>query len=195
MKSSAIPLALSLALLAAPPVSAADLYREGEFRPLIADSRALRTGDALTVLVLETSSATSSADTGSRRSTEANLSAGVSTRKIDHRADASIAADNNFNGGARTTRAGKLLAQITVTVVGVEPNGDLRIAGEQILDINDEKQQIRIEGRVRRQDIAENNAVVSSRIADARIYYSGEGVLAEGQRPGLIAKVLRWLGL
>lgn len=176
-------------------VGAADLFREGEYRPLTADSRAYRLGDTLTVLVVETSSASSTADTGTKRNTEAAISGSVQTRTVDRRTEAQLGIDNNFTGGARTARAGKLLAQISVSVVAVEPNGDLRIAGDQLLDINDEQQKIRIEGRVRRQDIGENNAVVSSRLAEARIYYSGEGVLAEGQRPGLVAKVLRWLGL
>lgn len=190
-----LPLALALAVLACAPAGAADLYREGEHRPLTADSRAYRAGDTLTVLVLENSSATSSADTGARRNTELGLSGSVQTRSIDRRAEANLGAENNFNGGARTARAGRLLAQITVTVVGVEPNGDLRIAGEQLLDVNDEQQRIRLDGRVRRQDIGENNSVLSNRIADARIYYSGEGVLAEGQRPGFLTRVLTWLGL
>ncbi len=195
MKKCVAPfLTITLALLAGSS-TAVDLYREGDYRPLTADSRAFRVGDTITVLVLETSSATSSADTGSKRNTDASVSASLQTRSVDKKFDASLALDNNFTGGARTARAGKLLAQITVNVVGVEPNGDLRIAGDQLLDINDEQQKIRIEGRVRRQDIGENNAVVSNRIADARIFYSGEGVLAEGQRPGFIARALRWLGL
>jgi flagellar L-ring protein FlgH len=169
MKRFPLPLGLVFGLLACASSGAADLYREGQHRPLTADSRAFRIGDTLSVLVVETSSATSSADTGSRRNTEAGLSGSVQTHTSDQRADINIAAQNNFNGGARTARAGKLLAQIAVTVVGVEPNGDLRIAGDQLLDINDEQQKIRIEGRVRRQDIGENNAVVSNRIADARI--------------------------
>ena len=80
-------------------------------------------------------------------------------------------------------------------MTGIEPNGDLRVAGDQLVDINDEQQKIRIEGRVRRHDIGENNAVVSNRIAEAKIYYSGEGTLSEGQRPGFLSRVLTWLGL
>jgi flagellar L-ring protein precursor FlgH len=186
---------LCLAALLALPAFAADLYREGEYRPLTADARAFRIGDTLTVQVLETSSAQSSADTGTKRNTDAGITASLDTRTLHRHADAQLNIDNNFTGGARTARTGRLLAQISVTVLAVEPNGDLRVAGDQILDINDEQQKIRIEGRVRRQDIGENNAVPSNRLADARIYYAGQGVLAEGQRPGVVAKVLRWLGL
>ena len=80
-------------------------------------------------------------------------------------------------------------------VVGIEPNGDLRIAGDQLLEVNDEKQMISLEGKVRPEDVSENNSVVSNRIADAKIHYVGDGVLADGQKPGLITRVLTWLGL
>ena len=80
-------------------------------------------------------------------------------------------------------------------MVGIEANGDLRVAGEQVVEVNNEEQMIRLEGRVRPHDISETNAVVSSRIADARIQYVGDGVLAEGQRQGWITKVLTWMGL
>lgn len=196
MQRAVLPFFLAASALAcAGPCGAADLYRDGDYRPLTADIRAARVGDSLTVLVLESSSAASSADTNSRRRAEAGLAGVLETTPRTERGQLSLNTTNNFDGGARTQRAGKLLAQLTVTVVGVEPNGDLRIAGDQLVDVNDEQQKIKLEGRVRRQDINENNAVVSSRIADARIYYSGEGVLADGQRPGLITKVLRWLGL
>jgi flagellar L-ring protein FlgH len=181
--------------LAAAPALAVDLYQEQQYRPLVADARARHIGDSITVQVLETSSASASADTNTKRQTEAGIGGtwdiGPSTRTGSAKGNIS----NDFKGGARTQRAGRLLASLTVTVVGVEANGDLRIAGEQVLEVNNEEQMIRLEGRVRPQDISENNAVVSTRIADARIQYVGDGVLAEGQRQGWITKALTWLGL
>ena len=64
-----------------------------------------------------------------------------------------------------------------------------------MLEVQDEQQRIRLEGRVRSQDIGENNSVVSNRIAEARIQYVGDGPLAAGQKVGLITRVLTWLGL
>lgn len=186
---------MAAALLGASASGAVDLYREGDYRPLTADARAHRVGDSLTVLVMETSSAASTADTTSKRKTDLGITGlwdvGLSTKK----GEIALDANNGFGGAARTQRSGRLLAQITVTVTGIEPNGDLRVAGDQLVDINDEQQKIRIEGRVRRHDIGENNAVVSNRIAEAKIYYSGEGTLSEGQRPGFLSRVLTWLGL
>ncbi len=61
--------------------------------------------------------------------------------------------------------------------------------------VNEEKQEIALSGRVRPYDILANNTVLSSRLADATISYVGEGLLAEQQRPGILSRLLRWLGL
>ena len=145
--------------------------------------------------VLETSSATATADTNTKRQTEAGIAGTWDIGPSKRVGEAKGSLNNDFKGGARTQRAGRLLAQLTVTVVGIEANGDLRVAGEQVVEVNNEEQMIRLEGRVRPHDISETNAVVSSRIADARIQYVGDGVLAEGQRQGWITKVLTWMGL
>jgi flagellar L-ring protein precursor FlgH len=177
------------------PAWPADLYQEGQFRSLVGDVKAHRVGDNLTVLVVETSSAAASADTNAKRKTDAGVTGVVDVVGPRRGGEISGQIHNDFSGGARTQRAGRLLAQLTVAVVAVEPNGDLRVAGEQTLEVNNELQMIRLEGKVRPQDVGENNSVASNRIADARIQYVGDGVLAEGQRVGLITKILTWLGL
>lgn len=183
------------ASLASAPAWAADLYQEGQYRALAADVKAHRVGDSLTVLVMETSSAAATADTSARRKTDVGMTALVDVGRHTRAGEINAHVNNDFNGAAKTQRAGRLLAQLTVSVVAIEPNGDLRVAGEQTLEVNDEQQKIRLEGRVRPQDIGDNNAVVSNRIADARIQYAGDGVLADGQKTSLITKVLTWLGL
>jgi flagellar L-ring protein precursor FlgH len=81
-----------------------------------------------------------------------------------------------------------------VTVREVLPNGDLSVAGEQVLTINNEQQRINIEGRVRTQDITDANVVLSSRLADARITYAGDGELADRQKPAWWRHAFDWLG-
>ena len=87
-----------------------------------------------------------------------------------------------------------MLATLTVNVTAVLPNGDLAIAGEQMLTVNDEKHKVKLSGRVRPQDVSGENAVLSTRIADARIDYVGDGDLTERQRRGWWRKVIDWLG-
>lgn len=181
---------LAFLLFVSGAVCAENLYNPQTYRPLVGDVRAYRAGDNLTILVVENSSAASSADTNGRRNTDVgfNLFDSINTSKAGARFN------NDFDGRGTTQRAGKLLAQLTVKVESVAPNGDLWVKGDQLLEINDEKQQIRLEGRVRPQDIAENNTVISNRLSDAKISYQGDGVLAERQKPGILARVLMWLG-
>jgi flagellar L-ring protein precursor FlgH len=192
MKTKIRVLAAMLAVVLATQVFAESLYREESFKSLVSDNKAYRIGDVLTVLVLENSSAASSADTRAGRNSSAGFEFQDSLRKSRV---ASVQINNDFDGRGTTQRAGRLLAQITVTVVGVEPNGDLRVSGQQELEINRERQQIRLEGRVRTQDIADANTVVSTRLAEAKISYVGEGDLAARQRSPWWQTLLSWFGL
>jgi flagellar L-ring protein FlgH len=171
---------------------AQSLYDEKTFRTLTADNKAFRIGDVLTVQVFENATASANADTETRR---ANQISTELTRAHVPIVKNTIGVSGQFDGGGRTVRAGKLLAQLTVSVLEVMPNGDMRIGGEQALLINEEQQRINLEGRVRPQDISETNVVLSSRLADAQITYVGEGDLAERQRPAWWRKVFDWLGL
>jgi len=184
---------LTVALLAATSLSAIadDLYNEKTFRPLASDKRAHLPGDVLTVLIYENSSATTSADTSLKRSNDVSLRANAD----QHSHAAAIGMGNDFNGGGTVQRQGKLLAQMSVSVTGVAANGDLLVAGEQVLDINSDRQKIRVEGRVRPLDITEANAVLSSRLADAKISYLGDGDLSNRQRPGIWSRFFNWAGL
>ena len=182
----------ALLLLFGLPSLAQSLYDEKTFRPLTSDNKAFRVGDVLTVQVIENAAASANADTGTRRAN--NISAQLSRPKLGGVA-VGLATAGDFDGGGSTARAGKLLAQLSVTVREVFPNGDLRVAGQQLLLINEEQQRIDLEGRVRPQDISDGNVVISSRLADARINYVGQGDLADRQKPAWWRKVVDWLGL
>lgn len=171
--------------------SAESLYQPGQFRALIADQKAHRVGDVITVQIMENASAAANADTGTRRKNA--VGASLSHNQVSAAAT-ELAVSGDFDGGGRTARAGRLLAQISVSVKEVLPNGDLRVSGEQVLLINEEQQRINLEGRVRPQDISDANVVPSTRLADARINYVGEGDLADRQRPGWWRRLLDALG-
>jgi flagellar L-ring protein precursor FlgH len=79
--------------------------------------------------------------------------------------------------------------------VGIEPDASLRVKGQQEIVINGERQKFLLEGRVRTLDIGPDNTVLSSRLSDAKISYTGRGVLNDSQRAGLIPRLLSWLRL
>jgi flagellar L-ring protein precursor FlgH len=168
-----------------------DLYSGAAYDALAADHRALRVGDNLTVVVTEVTNATADARTSIDKA--ASLSASLDLHNRPNQGK--LTANNTFNGGGQTERTDKLLARLTVSVLRVEPDGSLRVKGEQEITINGERQKFLLEGRVRTQDVGQDNTVLSSRLSEAKISYTGRGILNEGQRPGLITRLLSWLRL
>ncbi|PTT79704.1 flagellar biosynthesis protein FlgH [Pelomonas sp. HMWF004] len=167
------------------------LYSDAQFQSLTADRRRFEVGEVLTIMVYENATATSSADTGANR----DASVGVGIDLPNWKKSAGATTNSDFNGAGRTQRAGRVLAQITVLVREVLPNGDLMVGGEQLLEINGEKQTIRAEGRVRPRDISEHNVVLSSRLAEAKLGFVGDGVLGDLQRPRWWQRLLSLFGI
>ena len=181
--------AAGLTVWAGPTI--AQTYQPG-WSALVADRTAAAVGDGLTVVILETSSAATSAQSASRRDTRlaGSVSAGG---RIEE--SGGLGVQGAFDGRGQMSRSGRLIGQIGVTVLEVLPNGDLRIAGTQTLTIDGERTAIRLTARVRPADIAGDNTVVSSRLADAEIAYDGEGSLSRSGEPGVMHRILSWLGL
>ena len=179
-------------LLSLSAVNAESLFKEQTFRSLTSDNKAFRLGDVLTVQVFENSSATTSADTGTRRKN--SLSADLSHRG-NSVGQTGISVGGDFDGGGKTQRTSRVLATLTVTVREVLANGDLKVAGEQLLTVNEEPQKVTLEGRVRPIDISDGNIVPSTRLADAKITYVGEGDIAERTRRPWWRNLLDWVGM
>src|SRR5439155_1307606 len=73
------------------------------------------------------------------------------------------------------------------------PNGNLYVRGDKIVSVNRENQHIVLSGTVRPEDIASDNSVLSSRLADARIDYYGSGVVGDKQNVPLTHRLFDWV--
>jgi len=153
---------------------------------LVGDRKATKVGDVLTVLVVENSSASATSGTQTDKATDAGLKISTPNRQDGY----GLGVENSFDGSGKIARSGRLLAQLSVVVVALTSSGDLRVSGEQLVEINGEKQMINLEGLVRRSDIGEANTISSNRIAEAKITYVGEGVLGDAQRKGWITRLI-----
>lgn len=192
MEMNRLSILLSLFLCsAAASIHAESLYNESTYRPLTSDNKAFRVGDVLTVQVFENSSASTTTDTTSRRNN--GLSANAS---LFNRIPLSLSLSNSgtFDGGGQTQRTNKFLTTLTVSVVEVMQNGDLRLSGEQLLTVNGEQQKVLLTGRARPYDISDTNVVASTRLADAKITYVGEGDLTDRQKLSWWRKLVDWIG-
>ncbi len=100
------------------------------------------------------------------------------------------ASDMSFSGAGTTERKGALTATLPVRVRRQLGNGDLFVEGTKVVMIGNEEQHIYVSGIVRRRDIAEDNTVPSSRVADAEIEYTGRGDVSDQQRRGWGSRLL-----
>lgn len=182
------PAVLAALILSAGPVMA----QSAGWPALASDRTAAAPGDSLTVFIVEASSAATTAQSGSQRDTRLSGSIGAGGQ-IEQ--SGSLGLQGGFDGRGQLSRSGRLVGQIGVVVQEVLPNGDLRIAGAQTIEIDGERTAIRIDARVRPADISGDNTVLSSRLADAHIVYDGDGTLSRGGRPGPINRILSWFGL
>jgi flagellar L-ring protein FlgH len=171
---------------------ASDLYTPGSWSALASDRTARSVGDAIVILVVENASASNSATSASRknRKIDGSIRAGSSLNE-----SGGLGLGGTSDNQGSTGRTGRMVAQISAVVESVLPNGDLRVTGEQNLNINGERTHIRVRGRVRPADISAANAVLSSRLADAAIDYDGSGFVSRSGKPGIITKLFNWLGL
>ena len=181
-----------------PPVAQAQptdgaIYAAGGGLALFEDQRARNIGDVLTIILAESTAAKSSAATSTSKDTSADISAPtVFGRGINiHGApvfQGSLAAKHDFSGSGDSTQSNTLQGNVTVVVVARLANGNLVVRGEKQLKLNQADESVRIEGIVRPSDIAPDNTIASSRVASARIAYSGAGALAESNAKGWLAR-------
>lgn len=170
-----------------------NLYRHDNWAAFASDRRAAAVGDILTVIVLENSTAANTAQLGSRRESRLGGDLNISGTSINETATAGLR--GAFDGTGQNSRSGRMVAQISVRVEQVYPNGDLGVTGAQALNISGERTNIRLRGRVRPADISGGNTVLSARLADAEIDYDGTGFVSRSARPGLLQRVFSFLGI
>jgi flagellar L-ring protein precursor FlgH len=194
-----------------PPEFNGSLYAsQSSFNDFFIDTKARKIGDIVTVKISESSKATNSADTKTGRTS--SLEAGIDTlfgvedwyedevltrisRKLPRpnpfgNPSVKGSMSSDFDGSGSTSRRGDLDAFITCRVTQVLPNGNLRIVGSREVLVNHETQLIILSGVIRPRDIADDNIILSTFVSDAKIAYSGSGIVDDRQRPGWLANLL-----
>lgn len=183
------------------PDTAGSLWQEENGRAyLFEDRRASRIGDIVIVNIVEQHKGSKSANTKADRESTYNNSIGGSIFGFNNFASTFIegmgidsSTENEFEGSGSTSREDTLTGTIATRVTEILPNGDLRISGKREVTVNSEKQTMILKGIVRRIDLDTTNTVISSAIAEAKIEYTGLGVVDDVQRPGWLVRILDWV--
>lgn len=186
-------------LTAATTPANGSLYADGT-PSLFDDAVATRLGDILVIRIDERDLATRQANTkldkndATTYGMPAALGFAAALQKKYPDADLgklfASTTDQKFTGAGSVNRRGQVQATLPVRVRQVLANGDLFVEGTKVVMVGHEEQHIYVSGVVRRIDIADDNTVPSSRIADAEIEYTGRGDVDDTQRRGWFGRAL-----
>ena len=161
--------------------------------------KAFKSGDVVTILIVELTTAAHKAGTGTSFKDE--LSTKLSTSNISALSQLigtgakqlSGVGKNIYTGSGKTERTSQVQGKIAVIVDEVLSNGNLKVFGKHKVKINEETQEIIVSGVVRPKDVTLENTVYSYQVAEADIVVRGSGVVESGAEPGWLTRMLNWL--
>ena len=179
---------------APPPTSAnGSIFEASYSKPLFSDRRPSRVGDVLTIILDEDVSASKSSQANASR----DGSIGLELTKIPKALkglltgqSTDVSGSNKFSGSGDADASNNFVGTITVTVVNVLPNGNLRIAGDKRIGINQGVENIRFSGIVNPRMISAESTIKSNKVANARMEYYGDGFIDEAQHMGWAQRLL-----
>ncbi|HJT23787.1 MAG TPA: flagellar basal body L-ring protein FlgH [bacterium] len=205
MKRNFILILAGLAVLAMDQKLLADsLYPAEGTSSIYNEKRARRVGDVITVIIQEDTQASQAASSQQQKASGLAIGAGTgflgagvygfnvlnnTTNQIG------VGASSAHQGQGTSSRSTTITGQMTAKIVSVLPGGNYMIEGSRYVEVNEEKQTIEVTGEIRPDDITSDNTISSLRVANAKIKLTGTGPASESAKPGLLTRVLGWLGL
>ena len=178
------------------------IFRAGQSGLFATDQRARRVGDILTVTFNEIFAATKAQTAASSKADAFAvtvptglpniLTGGFATDDSGVNGGGLTAGTNRtFSGAGNAAQSNSFTGSLAVTVTRVFPNGNMEVAGQKEITLNNGNEYVRVKGIVRPEDISATNIVSSTRLADAQIRYTGSGHLADASKPGWLSQFMR----
>ena len=169
------------------------LWRTGA-RSFFNDQRAARIGDILTVKIAIDDSADLSNESERSRSGSTNVGinsiAGLETNLgrafpggFDPAGLIDASGESTNSGKGSVARQERVELTVAAVVADILPNGNFLVTGRQEVRVNAEMRELTVAGIIRPEDIAADNTVRHTQMAEARISYGGRGQITAVQRP------------
>jgi flagellar L-ring protein precursor FlgH len=183
---------LAIILGIAGSACAESLWQPEAVKSQYADKRAANVGDIVTVIIVETATSSQSASTDAKKDSSISTDGGVGPI-LKNLPSLSYGGGDSMKASGSTTRTSKFTTTMTATVTKVTESGNLEIEGSRFVQTNKEKEEVKLTGVIRPQDVTTDNTVLSSCIADAKITHVGSGPIGSRQKEGLIGKIFKIL--
>jgi flagellar L-ring protein precursor FlgH len=168
-------------------------FENARQRSIVSDYKAMGVGDAVKVLIVETTEAGNSAGTTESRSSGVSGGFGVGVDGSGVSGDVGINSANTFKGSGANTRKETIRSILTARVIEEDERGNYIIEGTRKTKVDGEDQVITLRGIIRPVDIRSDNSVYSYNIMDLELFVEGEGNASKMQKPGLFTKFFRML--
>lgn len=174
------------------------IYQVDHDMRLFEDIKSRRVGDVLTVTLAEATAANKQADMTAAKNANINSSGsapnlfGLASQAV-FGSGTSVSGTYSLNrsdhGSGKADQSNSLTGGISVTVIEVLPNGNMRVRGEKRVTLNDGNEYIRLSGIVRPIDVSVSNTIPSTLVADATIMYTGDGNMADKSKAGWLMRI------
>jgi flagellar L-ring protein FlgH len=169
------------------------IWQDGQDVPLFENAVARNVGDILTIRLVESTDASKSSSTTTKKASSAELTGPtIGGRGVTVNGTAILSGnlenESAFNGQGESRQSNSLDGQVTVSVVRRLRNGNLLVRGEKLITINQGREYLQLQGIVRSVDILPDNSIPSTKVGNAVITYNGKGPVASAAAPGLLAR-------
>ncbi|MBT2133204.1 flagellar basal body L-ring protein FlgH [Croceibacterium sp. LX-88] len=182
------------ATLPPPPVAApaqangAIFNASAGYAPLHFGQRAHRVGDLVTVVLMERTTTSKSADSTQSRDGSISLTPPTAGPFAFNPNVLNSGGSSSFNGGGDASQTSSLRGDLTVTIAEVRPNGTALVKGEKVMQFSQGEEWVQLAGIIRLADIDQDNRIASQRVADAQITYAGKGAVQRASREGWLSR-------
>jgi len=166
----------------------------GRLANLVADYKASRVGDLVTINVSQNLSSTNTGNVATARTYAASSGITALAGHISTSGVANVFSPNSsqaLNGKAQATSTTALSTTLTGRVAAVLPTGTLVVEAERQIMMNEQRETVIVRGLVRPGDLDATNTVVSNSVGNLEVEVKGKGVISDGTRQPNV--VVRWL--
>ena len=187
-----IGLCLVMTLSPLSSAAAQSLWADNGSWSMFADRKAHNVGDILTIVISERTTNTTTKSTSNEKSGNVNLGIGTGFLSFLNKATSASGSDS-FEADGSSSSTNRTTGNITVTVMEIEPNGNMLVEGTQSIWHNRDEHKITLRGIVRQEDVTAQNTVPSTKVADATLHFDGKGPLNAKQRQGILTQIFNIL--
>ncbi|HUI76030.1 MAG TPA: flagellar basal body L-ring protein FlgH [Candidatus Acidoferrum sp.] len=167
----------------------------GPLADLGTDYKARNAGDLLVIHLVDNFTAATAGENNQSRAFSANsqvtgfVGAIGAANRLQNLFGANSA--NSLDGKGSSTMSSSVSLDLAAHVIEVLPNKTLVVQATRDVTVGNDRQTVYIRGLVRPGDIALDNSILSSSIADLEVEIKGKGAVADASRQPNV--VIRWL--